>query len=1067
MLAMLPPRMSRRPTDRDLAIRVAAGDAGALGDLRDRYWASAWRVARSLTRDPAVADDIAQEALLRVLRKASDYDPDRPFEPWFFRIVRNLARDHLRAAERRRRHEQASADRAPRRHASPGDAELEREELLGSVRDALSSLEPDLREALVLRYEQELSLKACADVIGCPEGTASSRLRRGLEALRERLGAVVSASVALPSLLAEAAAAQPLPKAPSVADLLARAGRAPASPTSSPPPGRSSLSASTAVAALALILLGGVAVAVGIGVTGGDEPEGARVAAGSGEGSPERGRAPETAGGLPAEDASEGADPRPGAGAAGGPPVAVAADAPAPPGKVDGDPASSEVVLRGRVVMGSRGLPDVEVRLWNVEPYPVTGPDGTFEVAVPAAPGSYFGHHGVSLTRDGENSYNYGPLHGLDARLLDDEGRPLPRSKGGGASWKLPAGLRSLHLELEIPSALFRAEVVDAASGAPIAGATVSAGGLPVRAVTDGAGRFELPLPRAPGRPMARTGGFLRVEAEGYGAVGVHVFEGHFADLATIELSTGRSVEGVVVDTRGRRVAGVLVRATEWVPGRGPGGGSSWSPMITARAETAADGSFVLRDLGLDTSVTLVVTGRPGDDGFAERFHELRLARRRPGADPLELTLRLKTDDRRVEGRVVDRAGGPIEGASVTPLGADPTARLAHARRYHQSTDGSGTRLVDGFRASNRTRTGADGRFTLEGPEAGSALVVTARGYADRIVAAGQTSRDIALEGEEPVRGRIVDEAASALSKWTVSAYPAGTVAAISGEERLSVDALGISRRLPTRPEVVKRVSDERPPRAAALTDDEGRFVLPGLPPGRYDIVGRPDGLAALMRPRALVLENVEAGLLGELTVRDDPRAGVLLQVQAAEDGASLADVLILARQGAHSVPAIGLTPTGEDAARFPAGSLIAQVPFTGRFELEVVAAGRVPVLLELQGEGLIDHGAVSLERAAGAIDLHLRNDEPERALHEVGAFITDAARGVTLRVRAPAAGTERPISIDSLGRGAHEIQVYVREAGDGPVRLLPARTVEIDGGLTVEVHARIPARLEGLRLVE
>jgi RNA polymerase sigma-70 factor (ECF subfamily) len=146
-------------------------------------------------------DDLVQETWLRVLERGRSYDGHSRFEPWLFAIARNLTIDHLR---QRRIFSLDSTDDARDAHAShspeqdrkplslashdPSPFELAaRTEDAQRLADTLETLEPIYREALVLRFQEELSLQEIATVVGVPLTTVSSRIYRGLAALRAQL----------------------------------------------------------------------------------------------------------------------------------------------------------------------------------------------------------------------------------------------------------------------------------------------------------------------------------------------------------------------------------------------------------------------------------------------------------------------------------------------------------------------------------------------------------------------------------------------------------------------------------------------------------------------------------------------------------------------------------------------------------------------------------------------------------------------------------------------------------------------------------------------------------------
>lgn len=138
------------------------------------------------------AMDLAQEAMLRVMRSIDTLDPDRSWRPYVLRVVTNLARDLWR----RRRHRGAeSLDAllveqvfdAPDAAAGPERRAIEQDERRRVVR-ALGVLDTPHREILVLRDFQDLPYAEIAAVLSVPVGTVMSRLHRARLALREALG---------------------------------------------------------------------------------------------------------------------------------------------------------------------------------------------------------------------------------------------------------------------------------------------------------------------------------------------------------------------------------------------------------------------------------------------------------------------------------------------------------------------------------------------------------------------------------------------------------------------------------------------------------------------------------------------------------------------------------------------------------------------------------------------------------------------------------------------------------------------------------------------------------------
>lgn len=179
------------PSDAELARQALAGSQEAYRALVTRYAAAAVNVATRLVRDRALAEDLAQEAFARAFSRLKTYDPTRKFSSWFFQVLHNVSVDYLR----RKRIDTMSLDTLqdagypgpPADAAESPHAAAERTSLGAALTRALSTLRTEYREALVLRYQQELSVEEIAEVLGLPVGTVKTYLHRGRKELADRM----------------------------------------------------------------------------------------------------------------------------------------------------------------------------------------------------------------------------------------------------------------------------------------------------------------------------------------------------------------------------------------------------------------------------------------------------------------------------------------------------------------------------------------------------------------------------------------------------------------------------------------------------------------------------------------------------------------------------------------------------------------------------------------------------------------------------------------------------------------------------------------------------------------
>ncbi len=161
--------------DERASVRAAQrGSASGIEALFRLHWPKAHRAAYLVVHDAAAAEDIAQEAFLAAVRNLDRFDRGRPFGPWLHRIVVNRAIDWTRARQLRAETELVDGV------ATEDGGSLD-ESLLG----ALAALPPDHRAVIVLRHLLEYTPGEIAELLGLPRGTVNSRLRRGLDSLRE------------------------------------------------------------------------------------------------------------------------------------------------------------------------------------------------------------------------------------------------------------------------------------------------------------------------------------------------------------------------------------------------------------------------------------------------------------------------------------------------------------------------------------------------------------------------------------------------------------------------------------------------------------------------------------------------------------------------------------------------------------------------------------------------------------------------------------------------------------------------------------------------------------------
>jgi RNA polymerase sigma-70 factor (ECF subfamily) len=163
-------------------------DTELLADLVERYQHRLVRYLLYLTGRRDYAEDLAQETWIRVLQRGSQYNGRQRFDPWLFAIARNLAIDYLRKKQKAVQTASLPDDRdeillVSSSGPSPFEAAARSEDAI-RLAGHLQILPPLYREALLLRFQEDLSLAEIVQVLGAPVTTVTSRIYRGLAALR-------------------------------------------------------------------------------------------------------------------------------------------------------------------------------------------------------------------------------------------------------------------------------------------------------------------------------------------------------------------------------------------------------------------------------------------------------------------------------------------------------------------------------------------------------------------------------------------------------------------------------------------------------------------------------------------------------------------------------------------------------------------------------------------------------------------------------------------------------------------------------------------------------------------
>ncbi len=650
------------------------------------------RLAVRLVRDPALAEDLAQETWMAVLLHPPSQD--RPLRPWLGQVLRNLVIMWARGRGRRIRREQVVAPSAEAPEPSP-ESLVARVEAQRVLTDLVLALSEPVRETVLLRYIQGLSAADIARRQKIPAGTVRWRLKEGLDQLRSQLdrraggdrqawraglvaafglppGGAALTPAAGPAL---AASASKTPVLAGLATLVLLGALVPLAFTLAARRSHAPSIATASSRALSLLASGGPLGLPGPTSAPGTPAGGLQGLVLDPDGRPLAGafvavfdESPESDGPPPAAVAAVNAGADGGFSLTGLPPGSYGlsatargfAPASASAVKVDAGETRTGLVLRlepGRAaltgVIEDRGggvIPGASVR---VRPrHGSAGPSPIFQTLA-----------------DQEGRYLLQVPPGALDIVVDARGYARAQDaidpRGENAQYR-----RDFHLT---PAGRLRGVVIEAQTGTPVAQAEVTASasrfgfGEGAFAIANDAGIFELDdLEPGEYALRARKGPLAGASGRAF----ILPTAGFIGDVR-LTIQPGAALEGRVRDQAGRPLAGASIRVDE---------GRVW-------ARSAADGSFRLEGL-----LPGLVILQPAMRGYGARPVQVEVALGRP-QPALDLIMQPAVA---IEGRVLAASGAPVAGAAITARTTKLTLpnELAGERRD--------------------TRSAADGRFRID-----------------------------------------------------------------------------------------------------------------------------------------------------------------------------------------------------------------------------------------------------------------------------------------------------------------------------------------------------------------
>jgi RNA polymerase sigma factor (sigma-70 family) len=189
-------------TEAEAIRELKQGKICGLKTLVDLHQQFAVYIAAMITRDRQMAEDVVSECFLTVYDRIDQFDENRPFRPWFYRIVVNAALKMVEANSRFTPFEDTLyGDLEERRWLdvaeNPGyylSISSKKSEIVQAVREAISELTPRQRAVIVLRYYLDMSEGEISERLGIPKGTVKSRASAAILRMRKLLQDIIGSS---------------------------------------------------------------------------------------------------------------------------------------------------------------------------------------------------------------------------------------------------------------------------------------------------------------------------------------------------------------------------------------------------------------------------------------------------------------------------------------------------------------------------------------------------------------------------------------------------------------------------------------------------------------------------------------------------------------------------------------------------------------------------------------------------------------------------------------------------------------------------------------------------------
>lgn len=173
-------------TDSEIVARILEGDVQAYAQLVDAYKSPIYNLAFRMTASLSDAEDLTQDIFIRAYQKLYQFNRGKKYFTWLYTIAINLIRNHLKkkSKEIQNHTKDRVSSESSSQKADSGEDDLLSEENIKRLDENMRKLPVDLREAIILKYHQDLTFEEVAAITGDSVSAVKMRVYRGLEKLK-------------------------------------------------------------------------------------------------------------------------------------------------------------------------------------------------------------------------------------------------------------------------------------------------------------------------------------------------------------------------------------------------------------------------------------------------------------------------------------------------------------------------------------------------------------------------------------------------------------------------------------------------------------------------------------------------------------------------------------------------------------------------------------------------------------------------------------------------------------------------------------------------------------------